>query len=871
MVYTLFQSALGEAPPHPAVDLLNLTRNDLRICFERGKMNTQLFQKYFNQIRYWNWSWISEHMALDASFIYCYCRHIDWCKISRHQRLTIEIVTDFETDISWEDLSANPHLTFDMLTQFATRLDWGQVCQNIVLKEDQIVQVLPFVDWYELSRKSQLSEKFIETYTDQVYWPRITAHQTLTDDFIDKHTDRVDWDYLSRHRPMKRKFIQDHADYVDWGLISDGQKLDEDFIRDNVTRVDWEEIAYGQDISEDFFEKTAIKTPDVWAAFTAGRQLTPDFIARNIRSLPARELTRFQTFTLAEIDTYAWYLDWVQLSVKHSFTQPGQTEIDVEFLRRHVDRIIWPILVQTHVLPVAALLEFLPRFTAHDIRQPIPLEILVGHPELVNRNWISQNCPLTVGFLVAAADMIDWGEIRNRQLPEDVVRAFPADLNLSLIPANQSSMSPAWIAEQTLTARQWTKMEVVDPRYWPLYASVANVYQLSIPADEFFRQHKDLLLAEPDFGKLETNVLLNPMAAVIHLCRPELANRIRFKIALNEINVPSSWDYLEGVSQANWEWIVRTHRLSEACLDRFQHKVDWRLVSIHQRRPFSEQFVRKFQDWLHFDNLLLPYDVTLTYVAEFGERHNWTRLTKNFQEWQMKQYLDYCNFSVIPQKTLSTQFIKDHFTFDRVLTTQPLSEAFIRDHITPKTYKHLEWNDKITLSQRFIQQYRQQQSVSQWRFVSNQTLSMPPALTVFSPYYISRTDLSKYSLYKLARETKTIDTYGPLNLAQYNMLDFWRSNKLSDATIRRLIQTVDWRIISEYQQLSPDFLEEFRDRISWRNVSQRPGLSEETIRRFQNYVIWPLICRHQKLTEGFIAEFADRVNWEPLSPFSAYF
>ena len=55
MVESLRNMSLREARPHPAVDRLNLTWNDLRICFERRKMNTQLFQKYFDHIRYWNW------------------------------------------------------------------------------------------------------------------------------------------------------------------------------------------------------------------------------------------------------------------------------------------------------------------------------------------------------------------------------------------------------------------------------------------------------------------------------------------------------------------------------------------------------------------------------------------------------------------------------------------------------------------------------------------------------------------------------------------------------------------------------------------------------------------------------------------------
>jgi len=873
MVRSLFNLALGAVPvPHPAIDRLNLTWNDLRICFAMRKMNTQLFTQYFGRIRYWNWPWISEHMALDASFIYKYCRHIDWAHISRHQRLTVELVTQFETEVSWVDLSANPHLTIDVITRFATRLDWGLVCKTIVLDEDQIEQFLPYIDWYEVSLKSPMREPFIEKYATRVHWPRITAHQVLSDDFIDKHTARVDWDYISRHRPMDLTYIQQHEQDVDWGLISEKQKLGEPFILTNLERLDWEEIAYGQPISEAFFEKHAPKTPAVWAAFTAGRRLSPDFIARNIRSLPARELTRFQTFTLAEIDAYAMHLDWPQLSIIHTFTQPDQREVDVEFLRRHVDRIDWPNLVRTHVLPVDVLLEFRARFTDHDIRQTIPLTTLTLHPELVNRRWISQNCPLTVEYLTLAARLVDWAEIMMRHLPEDVVRTFPGELNIASIPAYQSSMSPTWIAEQARTARQWAPVEDTDPRYWPLYTSPANISHMTCPQDEFFRQNRDLFLAVHEFGKYtNTHVLLTTMASVLPICNPELADRIRFKIALNEINVPSSWDYLEGVSEFRIDEIVRTYRLSEAFLDRFQDVVDWGLVSKYQKRPFSEQFIRRFHDNLRFSYLQLPYDVTSAYLRRFGIHHDWAQLTPNLQEWQMKLYREYCNFRVVPQKTLLESFIANHFTFDYVATSQPLSEAFITHHISFTDYALLKQNTKLTLSQKFIRHTRRTMPITNWPRISNQTLSMPPVVTKFPSSYITQTELSTYSRYKLSHQNNLLDIHGPPNITQYNTPKFWDKVTLTDATMRRFIQTVNWREIAVYQQLSLDFLEEFKDKLCWLHVSKWQRLSEETIRKYKDYVIWPVICRHQKLTEDFIAEFADRVNWELVSPFSACF
>ena len=874
----LFHFALANAPPHPVVDLLNLTWNDLRICFAMRKMNTQLFQKYFNQIRYWNWPWISEHMALDASFIYCYCRHIDWCKISRHQRLTVELVSQFETDISWVDLSANPHLTIDMLTQFATRLDWGQVCRNIVLDEDQIEQFLLYIDWYEVSRKSPLGERFIEKYADRVHWARITAHQKLTNDFIDKYVDRVDWDYISRHRPMTPAYIQRHEKHVDWGLISEKQTLDESFILTNRNRLDWEEIAYGQPISEDFFKKHAPKTIDTWAAFTAGRRLSPEFIARNIKSLPARELTTFQSFTLAELDAYANKLAWRQLSSTHSFTQPDKTEIDEDFLRRHAQRLDWPRLVRTHVLPLQLLVDFRRYFDSRDIHQDIPLEELARHPELINRAWITQNCPLTVEYLARANAMglIEWSEILYRHLSEEIVRAFAAELNLSLIPGYQPPISAAWISEQARTARRWIAIPEIDPRYWPLYATPPNIIRIANPTDEFFRQNRDQLLATVDFlAFTKTDILLKTMVETIHLCRPELAAQIRRKCALNELHVPSSWDYLEHSPDIDWKFLVRNMWLSETFLRRFQHKVDWRTVSWAQQRPFSEQFVRQFEQRLVFSRLQLPYDVSTDYIRTFGPRHNWSTLTPDLQEWQMAQLVDYCDFTIPPHKTLSESFIVQHYPLSVVATTQPLSESFITNHLDTLPQVELARNPKLTLSQRFIRRYRHDIIDPYWVRMSNQTIRTRFSLMT-SPE--TRAEVSAYVRVKLILRFKALhDNRGaptandPFNLAYADEWGLWTDQQIPDAILRKYRHNIPWVHILQHQHFSPTILEEFKDQINWRMASRKLVLSESTIRKLKDYVHWPLICRHQKLSEDFIAEFTDRVNWEPLSPFSAYF
>ena len=70
-----------------------------------------------------------------------------------------------------------------------------------------------------------------------------------------------------------------------------------------------------------------------------------------------------------------------------------------------------------------------------------------------------------------------------------------------------------------------------------------------------------------------------------------------------------------------------------------------------------------------------------------------------------------------------------------------------------------------------------------------------------------------------------------------------------------------WHLISEYQNLSEDFIREFQDKLYWCYISQFQHLSENFIREFQNKVLWDQICGHQYLSEDFIREFQDKVHW----------
>jgi hypothetical protein len=91
--------------------------------------------------------------------------------------------------------------------------------------------------------------------------------------------------------------------------------------------------------------------------------------------------------------------------------------------------------------------------------------------------------------------------------------------------------------------------------------------------------------------------------------------------------------------------------------------------------------------------------------------------------------------------------------------------------------------------------------------------------------------------------------------------DISKFQKLSENFIREFQDKVDWVWISEYQKLSEDFIREFKNKVYWGNISIYQKLSEGFIREFKDKVYWYDISVFQKLSESFIREFKNRVNW----------
>lgn len=95
-------------------------------------------------------------------------------------------------------------------------------------------------------------------------------------------------------------------------------------------------------------------------------------------------------------------------------------------------------------------------------------------------------------------------------------------------------------------------------------------------------------------------------------------------------------------------------------------------------------------------------------------------------------------------------------------------------------------------------------------------------------------------------------------LCKYQVLDMNMINAL-------VKKNVCWTKLCKYQTLNENFIRKNINSIPFKIISQHQKLSEKFIHDYCNELYWDLICKYQILSEKFIEEHANHVNWRKIS------
>uniref|UniRef100_A0A1B6L981 Uncharacterized protein n=1 Tax=Graphocephala atropunctata TaxID=36148 RepID=A0A1B6L981_9HEMI len=74
----------------------------------------------------------------------------------------------------------------------------------------------------------------------------------------------------------------------------------------------------------------------------------------------------------------------------------------------------------------------------------------------------------------------------------------------------------------------------------------------------------------------------------------------------------------------------------------------------------------------------------------------------------------------------------------------------------------------------------------------------------------------------------------------------------------------EWDDLSQKYELSEEMMRMFQNKLNWHSIAKYQNLSSTFIKEFIEYQLNPyieLVCRYQHLTPDFLEEFKDRVDW----------
>lgn len=90
--------------------------------------------------------------------------------------------------------------------------------------------------------------------------------------------------------------------------------------------------------------------------------------------------------------------------------------------------------------------------------------------------------------------------------------------------------------------------------------------------------------------------------------------------------------------------------------------------------------------------------------------------------------------------------------------------------------------------------------------------------------------------------------------------DIYMDN-LSIDFIREFRDELPWRSISEYKVMTDKDLYEFKDRLNWGVISSYQKLSPEILNRFEEFLDYLYLGVNTKLPEDFVLSHKDKINW----------
>ncbi len=309
-----------------------------------------------------------------------------------------------------------------------------------------------------------------------------------------------------------------------------------------------------------------------------------------------------------------------------------------------------------------------------------------------------------------------------------------------------------------------------------------------------------------------------------------------------------------------WSYISMEQSISEQFLRDFEDKIHFNCVASKMDKVvLSDAFVEDFKYILAKNNILKTQknNLSKTFLQEykiFDIDYFYQNITEEWIKLQPAHRLDWGLISKLTP--LSEDFIFDFFeklNFLKITKKQRFSEDFIRK-ITPKITNYYDWEGifrYFPYSETFIEEYEKQYPFMQLYYLRE-------VIAPLSESFIEKYK-DKWNWKGLMTAKKFSHDFLVKHNEKWDWYDLIQYQTLSENFIRQFQDKINWERVSKYQILSENFMQEFEDKIYWHIISHSQILSEKFMQKFEEKLDWKALFRKQKMSENFIQEFKHKL------------
>jgi hypothetical protein len=445
-------------------------------------------------------------------------------------------------------------------------------------------------------------------------------------------------------------------------------------------------------------------------------------------------------------------------------------------------------------------------------------------------------------------------------LSDDFIRTHCENLNIQQLLYKQSIPEDILIKnindiEWWITSKNHLQENIIDKIY-SQYGDRINLYYLHTinnKSNDFITKYYHMM--EFDYLFIKDTILPEKIQHFIHLLN-ENQLKMLFETQIVPLNLTEQYSDIfnkithfsfkcknksivdNQLEMNNIDYSIVYNTLTEIELEENIENINFTYICQYQK--LSLPFIEKYIDRLNKTMIITYQDVPESFIEEHLDSVDWSSLIaiKKLSNSFLEKHLDNIDITELTiYQNLDEEFIinnLDLMEIDEILRFQYVSEDFVKTYSTPRNIISCFENNKIELSSEFIEEKLLECNFTDIVYFSDNFINNVPNSFFYENLHLNQ-------LYLESNGDNPIDEeFLDKNLNNLMLDVLFRNHKFSINVLGKYIKCMYqdpsiWKIISQYQILTEDFICKYYNNLDINIILKYQNVSDDFKENIKNH------------------------------------